>query len=71
LLWQPLHLGNDRFFAPFCIVFTVETLRCIWATSFEKVLARRFLVLHEAVPADNCCVPAVCLTGKPNGGGEA
>jgi hypothetical protein len=25
LLWQPLHLGNDRFFASFCIVFTVET----------------------------------------------
>lgn len=22
---QPLHLGNDRFFASFCIVFTAET----------------------------------------------
>jgi hypothetical protein len=49
LLWQPLHLGNDRFFASFCIVFIVESPRCIWATSFEKVMSRSFLVLQESI----------------------
>jgi hypothetical protein len=72
LLWQPLHLGNDRFFASFCIVFIVESPRCIWATSFEKVMSRQLSCL-AGIDCDPTIV--VCrldaLRGSRTGGGEA
>src|SRR6266508_4304767 len=69
---QPLHLGNDRF--ELCIVlhrFHRRDPRCIWATSFEKVMTRSFLVLHEAIASRQLSCAGSCLTGEPNGGRRA
>src|SRR5919108_2150249 len=40
---------HPAFLCTGCIVLTVESPRCIWAPAFEKVTARRFLVLREPI----------------------